>query len=333
MVRQLLTLMSALAACAPALAAQPAEPAPFDLGRPEIQAFIEAQVAAGVPRGRVQSLLATAQSQPRIIEAMTRPAEKALAWWEYRARFITDERIAAGVALWRDQRELLADIAAQERVPPQYILGILGVETFYGRITGRFKVIDALATLAFDYPPRAAYFRGELAQFLKMTEEESLDATALLGSYAGAMGVAQFMPSSYREYAINAGDAPGRDLWNDWGDIFGSVAHYLARHGWQEGAPVLADAAYRGEAAPALVDRIGLGETLGTLRNAGFTVSSDAPPDTPAMIVSAPQANGMAYRAGFRNFYVLTRYNRSPLYAMAVNDLAEAILARMYPEP
>jgi membrane-bound lytic murein transglycosylase B len=303
----------------------------FDLGRPVITAFIDAAVAGGADRQRVRALLAAARPQPRITEIMARPAEKALQWWEYRARFITDERIDAGVALWREHRDELEAITRAERVEPQYVLAILGVETFYGRNTGSYRVLDALATLAFDYPPRATFFQSELTQFLKLSEEESLDATTVTGSYAGAMGLAQFMPSSYRQYAINAGSAPGRDLWNDWGDIFGSVAHYLAVHGWQYGGAVLANASLDGTAVPDLVDKISLTESLGSLRAAGFTIDSGAYADTPALALSAPQQSGPAWRVGFKNFYVITRYNRSPLYAMAVTDLADAIAARMWP--
>ena len=320
-------LFSAQRACAAAAAVNPA-PAGFDVKRPEIQAFIAEQVKAGADAAALSALLASAVPQPKIVEAMEKPAEKALQWYEYRARFLTDERINAGVALWREHREILEAVEAREQVSPQYLLAIIGVETFYGRITGRYRVLDALATLAFDYPPRRDYFRAELAQYLKLCSEENFDPHALLGSYAGAMGVAQFMPSSYRQYAINEDGSPSRDLWRDWGDIFGSVAHYLHRYGWELNGPVMATTRFMGDAAPELPASVTLNDTLGKLGERGFVVDTELPADTQAVLVYAPEASQPAWRVGFKNFYVITRYNRSPLYAMAVNDLAEAILLR-----
>ena len=324
-------LCAMLCALPPSVRAATA-PAGFDVKRPEIQAFIADQVKAGADAASVSALLASAVPQPKIIEAMDKPAEKALQWYEYRARFLTDERINAGVALWREHREILEAVEAREQVSPQYLLAVIGVETFYGRITGRYRVLDALATLAFDYPPRSTYFRAELAQFLKLCTEENFDPHALLGSYAGAMGVAQFMPSSYRQYAINEDGSPSRDLWRDWGDIFGSVAHYLHQYGWQFGGPVMAATRFMGDVAPELPGSVTLNDTLGKLGERGFIVDTEQPADTPAVLVNAPEANQPAWRVGFKNFYVITRYNRSPLYAMAVNDLAEAILLR-YNQP
>ncbi len=305
-----------------------ARAAGLDVQRPEIQSFIAAQAREGVNAAALTELLSGAVSQPKIIEIMSKPPEKALSWFEYRPRFLTDERINAGVALWREHHELLAKVAASEQVPVQYILGIIGVETYYGRITGQYRVLDALVTLAFDYPPRSEYFRAELGQFLKLCREEKLDPKTLLGSYAGAMGVAQFMPSSYRQYAVNEDGSPARDLWRDWGDIFASVAHYLHQYGWQDGAPVMAPARFNGDTPPTLPATVTLSDTLGSLRARGFVVDSTLPAETPAVAVAAPEADQMAWRVGFRNFYVITRYNRSPLYAMAVNDLADAILQR-----
>jgi membrane-bound lytic murein transglycosylase B len=312
-------------------AADAAPAARFDMQREDIQQFIAEQVKAGSNAAKLTALISSAVPQPRILEIMDRPAEKALQWHEYRARFLTDERIDAGVALWREHREQLEEVAREERVAPQYILAILGVETFYGRLTGRYRVLDALATLAFDYPARSAYFRSELLQFARLCDEEKFDSRTLLGSYAGAMGVAQFMPSSYRQYAVNKDGAKARDLWHDWGDIFGSVAHYLSSFGWQYGGSVLTDARYTKAEVPELPATVALTDTLGALRARGFVTDYGAAPDTPALLVGAPLATGMSYRIGFRNFYVITRYNRSPLYAMAVSDLADAIRQRMYP--
>jgi membrane-bound lytic murein transglycosylase B len=317
-----------LVASGHAAAATAALPARFDLKRADITAFIDGRVKLGADRDQLLAILGAAEPQPKIIETMNRPAEKVMQWWEYRARFMTDERINAGVKLWREQRDLLESSAHSARVSPQYLLAILGVETFYGRLTGRYRVIDALTTLAFDYPQRAAFFQSELGHFLQLAREEQFDPLTPLGSYAGAMGTAQFMPSSYRQYAVSADGTPRRDLWAEWGDIFASVGNYLAKHGWQYGGAVLADASYAGASAPKVPDQVALGNTLGAIKSQGITTSFGAHDSTVAMLLAAPLADSMSYRIGFNNFYVITRYNRSPLYAMAVSDLADAIATR-----
>jgi membrane-bound lytic murein transglycosylase B len=301
----------------------------FDLARPDIGAFVARLAGRGFQRKALFALLAKAEPQPRIIEAMTRPAEKTLAWWEYRARFLDNERIDAGARLWREHRELLDAIAMERHVQPEYLLGIIGVETYFGRITGRYRVLDALATLAFDYPARGEYFQRELEQFLQLARTGALDPLTTLGSYAGAMGAAQFMPSSFLSFAVAASGTGRPDLWTDWADIFGSVANYLQQHGWEYGQPVLAEATLGTAPAPSLPASVTLDDTLGGLRARGMKVASFADDATPCIAIPAALSGGVSYRVGFRNFYVITRYNRSPLYAMAVNDLAQAINARV----
>jgi membrane-bound lytic murein transglycosylase B len=310
---------------APAVQAPVIEHGHFDLSRPEIQGFIDQLVSQGLDRNQVSSVLGAAEAQPKIIEAMERPAEKTLQWWEYRARMLTPLRIDGGAQLWREHKELLDRIAIQYQVAPEYLLAVLGVETQYGRTTGRYRVLDALATLAFDYPPRAGFFRKELGEYLQLAHEDGLDPLSVRGSYAGAMGALQFMPSSYRRYAVSAGHAPHRDLWNDWADIFASVANYLHQYGWQYGAAVLADAQLAGAAALTPPDHLALNDNLGNLRARGLIVDAALPDSTPALLLAAPEPEAMGYRVGFQNFYVITRYNTSPLYAMAVHDLAVAI--------
>lgn len=324
---------------APAESTPATEPAPqekvvpghtrFDLDRADIGAFVDRLASKGFTRAAVFAVLAKAEPQPKIIEAMNRPAEKTLAWWEYRARFLTPERIDAGARLWREHRELLDAIAMERHVQPEYLLGIIGVETYFGRIMGRYRVLDALATLAFDYPARAEYFQRELEQFLLLTKSGELDPQAVLGSYAGAMGAAQFMPSSFQAYAVDESGSGHRDLWTDWADIFASVANYLQQHGWEYGQPVLAEASLGTAPEPAVPPSTTLNETLGALRARGMQVQSLLDDATPCLAIVAPLDGGTSYRVGFRNFYVITRYNRSPLYAMAVNDLAQAISARV----
>ena len=316
----------ALSAFAGAAAPETApEHAHFDLTRPEIQGFIEQLVTAGLDRNQVTAVLSAAESQPKIIDAMDRPAEKTLQWWEYRARMLTPLRIDGGVQLWHEHKELLDRIAIEYQVPPEYLLAVLGVETQYGRVTGRYRVVDALATLSFDYPPRANFFRKELTEYLLLAHEDGFDPLSIRGSYAGAMGALQFMPSSYRRYAVSARHSAHRDLWNDWADIFASVANYLHQYGWQYGEPVLAEAQLAADAGLAPAEHMALNDSLGSLREHGVSVDSALPDSTPALLLAAAQQDVMGYRVGFQNFYVITRYNTSPLYAMAVHDLAEAI--------
>ncbi len=162
-------------------------------------------------------------------------------WWEYHDRFLTEERVSQGAQFYIEHRGSLEKTAAARAIPPEYLVAILGVETKYGRITGKYRVLDALMTLAFDYPPRSEYFRGELEQFLLLYSEERIDPLKVTGSYAGAMGVPQFMPSSYRLFAVDGDGDRQRDLWNDWDDIFASIANYFVEHGWEAGGPVLAE--------------------------------------------------------------------------------------------
>jgi membrane-bound lytic murein transglycosylase B len=302
----------------------------FDLSRPEISRFLDELSAQGLDRAAAALTLAQAEPQPRIIEAMSKPAEKTMAWWEYRAHFLSNERIEAGVRLWREHRELLDQVALRWHVEPQYVLAIVGVETYFGRTMGHYRVLDALATLAFDYPPRSEFFRSELAQFLILTHEEQIDPLTAMGSYAGAMGASQFMPSSYRHFAVNEDASTQRNLWSDWGDIFASTANYLQLHGWRYGDPVLAEAQYAEAADLPLSGSVALGDTLGAVRARGVHVDSNLPDSTACVLLGAPLQSGMSYRVGFNNFYVITRYNRSPLYAMAVHDLAEALVERIH---
>ena len=321
------SLLAALA-CAPA-GAQPADAAAvgFDLQRPEIVEFVNEVVSRdGLNRKDVRALLKEAQPQPKIIETMNRPIEKVAPWWEYRDHFLTPERIREGTSFWLDHKNTLEQISAQYQVPSQYLVAILGVETRYGRQTGRYRVLDALATLAFDYPPRHGYFREELKQFLLLAKENQLDPLTATGSYAGAMGAPQFMPSSYRRYAVDAHGDRRRDLWGDWDDILASVANYLREYGWTAGGPVLAET--RLEPDPSFQiepHNLELDQTVESLGAHGVKVEMSVPADTPVVLISAEQRDGPAYRVGFHNFYVITRYNASARYAMAVYELAQAV--------
>ena len=208
----------------------------LDISRPEVRAFIdEMHRTHGFPKAEVESLMRQAETKQPILDAISRPAERVVPWHEYRERFLTEKRIQQGADFWAAHGERLQRIA-DERLAAS-VVGILGVETSFGRITGRYRVIDALSTLAFDYPPRGEFFRGELVQFLLLSREEAVDTAGALGSYAGAMGAPQFIATSYRKYAIDADQDGKRDLWNSWDDVIGSVANYLRGYGWQDDEP------------------------------------------------------------------------------------------------
>lgn len=323
-----LVVLGWLAQAAAALAAAPASG--FDLQRDDISRFI-AETAArhNLPADEIRALLADARHQPAIIEAMQRPAEHVLPWWQYRNRFLDAARVSAGIRFWHTHAALLSRIEQERGVPAEYLVAILGVETQWGRVTGRYRVLDALATLGFDYPPRAAFFRNELEQLLLLGRDIHRDVRSLRGSYAGAMGAPQFMPSSYRNFAIDQQADGAPDLWEDWGDILASIANFLVVHGWQAGAAVMAETRIDREADDALAFQLLLSDSLGAIRSRGYQVDSAAADGTAAVLVPAEQIDSMQWRVGFQNFWVITRYNRSPRYAMAVHDLAQSLRAGM----
>lgn len=304
----------------------------FDSARADVQRFIDDMVSRhGLDGDDLATLLAQAESRKPILEAISRPAERVIPWHEYRDRFMTEERIGKGTDFWRAHANKL-DPAQLQGVPPAIVVGILGVETMFGEITGRFRVLDALATLAFDYPPRSRYFRGELEQFLLLTREEQVQPLVAQGSYAGAMGAPQFMPTSYRAYSVD-GDGDGRrDLWNSWDDVIASVANYLARHGWRPGEPIVVVARIpQGDLARFDTSKLELNETVGTLRAKGVEFDTALPEGAPAMLVVGEGDSGPEYRVGFANFHAITRYNRSTMYAMVVHDLGQAVASRVAP--
>jgi membrane-bound lytic murein transglycosylase B len=288
-------------------------------------------------REQIMALLHDARFKQSIVDAISRPAE-AKPWYEYRPIFITDKRINGGVEFWREHEGLVRQAAERFGVDPQVIVAIIGVETFYGRITGGYRVLDALTTLSFYYPDigndRSDFFSRELMQFLLLGSEESLPLREVTGSYAGAMGVGQFMPSSYREYAVDLDGDGRRDLWSSMPDVIGSVANYLHRHGWEPGQPVAWAANVDDGADMGLVAQRDFKpqKSMAELAASGFTPAAHAADgrvdgDTPATVTSLEESDGDRYWLTFKNFYVITRYNRSPLYAMAVHELSEAILA------
>ena len=297
----------------------------LDLAREEVRGFIDEMARDhGFARPEMEALLRDADIKQPILDAISRPAERVVPWHEYRERFLTPTRIQQGTDFLTEHRDRLARISDENLVTA--VLGILGVETAYGRITGRYRVLDALATLAFDYPPRSPFFRSELREFLILTREESVDPLTALGSYAGAMGAPQFISSSYRRYAVDADGDGRRDLWNSWDDVIDSVANYLRVHGWRDGEQVVVPATLANDDLGRFdLSKIELNETVRSLRAKGVQFQTDLPPDAPAMLIVGQGKSQPQYRVGFNNFYAITRYNRSTMYAMAVNDLGEAI--------
>ena len=310
-------LFAALLACAPALA----EPVAYDK-RPEVRAFIrEVAKRHGFAEKELRKVFARAERIEPILEAISKPPDPPV-WADYRALFLTDKRIAGGIEFLKAHREVLERAEREFGVPAEVMVAIIGVETFYGRNTGRWRVIDALTTLAFDYPPRARFFRSELEHYLVLARDNKQDALDVRGSYAGAIGIPQFMPSSTRAYAVDFDGDGVIDLRGSTADAIGSVASFLKRHGWQPGAPVQLRPALEGEGWRAYAG-IEPKHSLETLREAGVRFDADLPPGTRAVMVDL----GSEARLGLRNFYVITRYNRSVMYAAAVADLAEALRA------
>lgn len=280
----------------------------------------------GFASEQVIELLGQAERKQAILDAISRPAERVKPWKEYRPIFITDSRIAQGVDFWRQNEKALARAEEVYGVPAEIIVAIIGVETFYGRNTGSHRVIDALATLGFDYPPRQPFFRQQLKEFLLLAREEQVDPLVLKGSYAGAMGLPQFMPSSFRAYAVDFDDDGHIDIWSNPTDAIGSAASYFKQHGWVSGAPVVARATVSGERhAEGLTTGLEPVKKLAELRELGWKVETRMPDDTPVTAFRLEGAEGDEYWLGLPNFYVITRYNRSVMYAMAVHQLADKL--------
>ncbi len=312
---------------------QAADKVHVDVTRPDVAAFIDEMVREhDFEREALAALLGKAEIKQSIIDKISKPAEKKLSWAEYRRIFITRERVDAGTSFWLENREMLERIEKETGVAVEMIVGIIGVETYYGRITGQDRVIDALATLAFDYPPRSTFFRKELGEFLILAREEELDATTPLGSYAGAMGRPQFMPSSFRAYAVDATGDGKRDIWNDWADVAGSVANYFIRHGWRSGEEIIAQATLGsswGGAQPEPRNTLKASETVESLSRKGVLFATDLCADSKGELLTYEGADGIEHWVGFHNFFVITKYNRSVMYALAAHQLGQEIAQKV----
>ncbi len=296
----------------------------------QIERFVQEMVSTHhFEHDALSALLGKAHFKQSIIDAMNRPAE-AKPWYEYRPIFLTRERIDGGVRYWRRHRDLLQAAEKRYGVPPQIVVAIIGVESRYGNHTGKFHVLEALSTLAFGYPKRADFFRNELAEFLLLAREEKIDPATTKGSYAGAMGKPQFIASSYRQYAVDFDGDHKRDLWNSDADVIASVANYFKRHGWTAGDLIATRARYVTRAHRKFIEA-GMKPSIPVkvLRRSGIRPVGRVAPNTLASLIELEQKNGRhEYWLGLPNFYTITRYNHSNLYAMAVYQLSEEIKAR-----
>ena len=286
-------------------------------------------------RDELEALFAQVEYKDSIIKAITRPAE-AKPWKDYRKILVTEKRMTQGVEFWQENEAALARAEAELGVPAEIIVAIIGVETRYGRIMGSYRVADALATLAFDYPRRSKFFTGQLKEFLLLTREEQFDPLSLKGSYAGAMGFGQFMPGSFRSYAIDFDGDERKDIWKNRNDAIGSVANYFKRHGWTKDAPVVVAAELNGgETAEAALashwvksrKQLKPTMTLAELQALGLIVPAGYASEQPATAIKFEIEDGHEYWVGLHNFYVITRYNHSTRYAMAVYQLSQQIKA------
>ncbi|TVP91640.1 MAG: lytic murein transglycosylase B [Pseudomonadaceae bacterium] len=301
----------------------------YGIEHPAVLPFVqEMQSEHGFSADYVLQLLAGAERRQPILDAISRPAERVRPWHEYRAIFMTEQRLQQGLEFWDEYAEALERAEQEYGVEPEVIVAIIGVETFYGRHKGTHRVLDALTTLGFDYPPRADFFRRQLKAFMVLTREQRMDPTVLTGSYAGAMGYPQFIPSSYQVFAVDF-DGDGKvDIWNNPVDAIGSVANYFKEHKWQHGEPVVVAAEVTGERYAqgiTLNDGLQARLTVAELRDLGWQPVSELPDDQRVMTFEFDAGDHKQYWIGLDNLYAITRYNHSVMYAMVVHQLAQQL--------
>ncbi|MFC3186340.1 lytic murein transglycosylase B [Shewanella intestini] len=294
------------------------------------QAFITNQIANGFTQAEVSDFLASSHHNQAVLDAISRPWE-AKPWHQYYPIFLTEKRLQKGLEFWQENAGIIEKAAKKFQVDPQIIVAIIGIETFYGGYMGKYKVQDALYTLGFYYPPRAKFFRSEFGNLMSLVKEEGLNKDSLFGSYAGAMGYGQFIPSSYRHYAVDFNGDGRRDLLGSKADAIGSVANYFHQHGWQMGAPVALKMSYNGDDKPKA--NVWKSEPLHykvsdiISPNLSLKKAKDIDASQKALLVKLQQKNSTEYWLGLKNFYVITRYNRSPLYAMAAYQFSQQLEA------
>ncbi|HEY3486652.1 MAG TPA: lytic murein transglycosylase B [Gammaproteobacteria bacterium] len=302
--------------------------------REDVRSFVDELVEKHrFNRAELLGLFRRVQRQQKVLDAVEKPAERVLTWSQYRPIFVTPDRTEGGVAFWRQNAKLLRQAEKTYGVPAEIIVAIVGVETRYGKQTGRFLVFDSLTTLGFDTTERRQFFRTELENFLILARDQRLDPLAVRGSYAGAMGMPQFIPSSYRQYAVDFNQDGRLDLWDSPGDVIASVANYFKRHGWKSGDQVVIPAQVNGDVSEIAIGRGRKGlkpeRTYGILQQSGVTADKELHVDTEATLIELETTEGLQYWLGLNNFYVITRYNGSAMYALAVYELGQEI-ARSY---
>lgn len=310
-----------------ASAALPPPPTQVIFTKDQVQAFAK-QVATknGLSEQAIMAILNQAVTQPQIINAMNKPYEK-LSWARYQTLYVRPSLITGGVKFWNQNQKSLTDASKRFGVPPQIILSILGVETVYGQNIGTVHALDALYTLAFSYPRRAGFFQTELAAYLVLTQESGFDPLTLTSSYAGALGIPQFMPSTYLQYAVsNSKSYP--NLFSNNADAIGSIANYLDQMGWQANAPIAVKARLNKNVklTPQLTEET---YTLEQFRSYGIHAEYKMPGELRANLITLQGKDGTEYWLVFRNFYMIKRYNSSNLYAMAVYQLSEKIQSQI----
>ncbi|MFT5658658.1 MAG: membrane-bound lytic murein transglycosylase B [Gammaproteobacteria bacterium] len=299
--------------------------------RQDVELFIDKMTAqSDYTEQELVALFSSVIKQGHLFDRLDRPAEKALEWYQYRRIFIKDSRINQGIEFWKEHKKLLTEVSSKTGVPAEIIIAIIGVETFYGTYRGKDPVFDSLVTLAFDYPKRAKFFTQELEQFLLLTKEQKLDTKALVGSYAGAMGMPQFIASSYRHYAVDFDNDGQVNLFDSKPDIFASVANYFVKHGWRTNEAIAGPLAVN---AINSIDQLQPGVKTdykwADFSQHGLMSNTELAADTPVALIKLEQTDHSEYWVGFENFYVITRYNHSELYAMAVYQLSLLIKAGM----
>ena len=294
--------------------------------RAEVQTFIAEMVEEDFDQAELTALFAGAIYKQSIVDAISRPAERVLTWKEYQDIFLTDLRVSRGTEFIHENRDALVRAEKEYGVPALIITSIIGVETMYGRNKGSYRVIDSLSTLAFDYPPRSKFFRQELKHFLRLAREEGRDPAEPIGSYAGAMGYGQFISSSFREYAIDFDGDGVRDIWTNKQDAIGSVANYLSRHGWRRNEFVALPASTPSNEARALFNvSLKPSSTVAEMTKVGVTVEENLAGEMTVSPMTLNGKQGEEHWLGLQNFYAITRYNHSKLYAMAVYQLSERL--------
>jgi len=303
-------------------------PRPFEDVKP-INQFIRMMVQKHMFKQiELEEIFQQVKLHPSILEAISRPAE-GKAWFDYRPIFVTNSRIKGGLKFWQQHSAALEQAHSVYGVPKEIITSIIGVETRYGRHTGRYPIIDSLSTLAFAYPPRSKFFKSELEQYLLMTREERLDPLVLKGSYAGAMGMPQFISSSFRRYAVDFDKSGQRNLWESPTDAIGSVANYFKKHHWRSGEPIASKVKVHGERYRLLLSKgIKPNKTQQELLDNGVVLPNNLPNKLKGRLIAFETKSGPEYWVIWHNFYVISRYNHSALYSMAVFQLSEQVHAR-----